>query len=212
MSSKKIKLYKNSKRNNQQQNKPTPYVPQYKSIGIEPNQVNFGESQANILIIKNAENESNTRKRPLAIAQPYATLEESSIKPISPGEFPNVGNNIEQVWLGVDHIMDGDNLDPNHEMIDNNFMDEDVVEPEQDSKNNILEHNVNLNESNNSDNKDYILIYNNKIFAIDDLTNIQELASQMVFGEHEICNNGPISVKDILVLKKVKLKIGLFLE
>jgi len=92
-------------------------------------------------------------------------------------------------------------------MVDNNLMDEEdnIIENEF-----VIENNKESKLTDNSD--QYILIYNNKIVSSDTKENIQELASKLVFGEHELCNGKPIAVENIIVLKKVKINIGLFLE
>ena len=41
---------------------------------------------------------------------------------------------------------------------------------------------------------------------------VQEEARNLVFGEHPLYNNNPVSVDDIIVIKRVQLKVGVFLE
>jgi hypothetical protein len=41
---------------------------------------------------------------------------------------------------------------------------------------------------------------------------IEEQARALVFGEHELCDGNPIPIDDIIILKRVKVKVGLFLE
>lgn len=41
---------------------------------------------------------------------------------------------------------------------------------------------------------------------------IEDQARALVFGEHEMCEGNPISIDDIIILKRVKVKVGLFLE
>jgi hypothetical protein len=41
---------------------------------------------------------------------------------------------------------------------------------------------------------------------------IEDQARALVFGEHEMCEGEPIPVDDIIILKRVKVKVGLFLE
>lgn len=41
---------------------------------------------------------------------------------------------------------------------------------------------------------------------------IEDQARALVFGEHEMCDGNPIPVDDIIILKRVKVKVGLFLE
>jgi hypothetical protein len=41
---------------------------------------------------------------------------------------------------------------------------------------------------------------------------IEEQSRLLVFGEHEMCDGQPIPIDDILIVKRVKIKVGLFLE
>lgn len=41
---------------------------------------------------------------------------------------------------------------------------------------------------------------------------IEDQARAMVFGEHEMCDGNPIPIDDIIILKRVKVRVGLFLE
>jgi len=34
----------------------------------------------------------------------------------------------------------------------------------------------------------------------------------LVFGEHEMCGGSPIPVEDLLIVKRVKVKVGLFFD
>lgn len=41
---------------------------------------------------------------------------------------------------------------------------------------------------------------------------IEDQARALVFGEHEMCDGNPIPIDDIIIIKRVKVKVGLFLE
>ena len=41
---------------------------------------------------------------------------------------------------------------------------------------------------------------------------IEDQARALVFGEHEMCDGNPIPIDDIIILKRVKVRVGLFLE
>ena len=58
----------------------------------------------------------------------------------------------------------------------------------------------------------YILFVNGTIIAVDVMEKIQSIASSLIFGEHPLCDGCAIPIEDIVVLKKIKLKVGLFLE
>lgn len=211
--------------------KPTPF---YESEGIEPyqhKQINFpGQT---IFAIKG--NEDNPRLPRVTMQVPYA---EPANKKIGTGYFPNVGNNIEQTWSGIseDVIDDLDGIDPNHEMIDNNdfvsplnqveskffapIIEEDIVENTNDvieeidlsgakivSKeyNNLLENILTLK------NEEYLLMINDVVICSGDLEEVQSQADSLVFGEHPSFPD-PIPVEQLVILKRIKVKVGLFLE
>jgi len=41
---------------------------------------------------------------------------------------------------------------------------------------------------------------------------IEEQAKTLVFGEHEMCAGNPVPIDDIIIVKRIKVKVGLFLE
>lgn len=41
---------------------------------------------------------------------------------------------------------------------------------------------------------------------------IEEQARAIVFGEHDLCDGHPVEIDDIIILKRVKIKVGLFLD
>jgi hypothetical protein len=41
---------------------------------------------------------------------------------------------------------------------------------------------------------------------------IEDQARALVFGEHEMCDGNPIPIDDIIIIKRIKVKVGLFLE
>src|SRR5258708_4535649 len=59
---------------------------------------------------------------------------------------------------------------------------------------------------------DYIVIVGDSAICSGPLDEVQEMARGLVFGEHPLCDGNPIPIDDIIVLKRVKIKIGLFLE
>ena len=61
------------------------------------------------------------------------------------------------------------------------------------------------------DEDDYILLVNGECLCSGPSEDIQEQARLLVFGEHELCNGEPIPVSSIVVLKRVAIKVGLFL-
>jgi hypothetical protein len=59
---------------------------------------------------------------------------------------------------------------------------------------------------------EYILMIDGVVFDIGPLDKIQEQANLLVFGDHEFCEGNPVPAENLLILKRVKVKIGLFLE
>ena len=58
----------------------------------------------------------------------------------------------------------------------------------------------------------YLLIVDGTPICSGPMEEIQDQARAMVFGEHEMCDGNPVSPDDIVILKRVKVKVGLFLE
>jgi hypothetical protein len=59
---------------------------------------------------------------------------------------------------------------------------------------------------------DYLLLVDGTAICSGPMDEVQEQARGLVFGEHPLCDGEPIPVDDIVVIKRVKLKVGLFLE
>jgi hypothetical protein len=230
MSDDTVKTYKNPARTKIDAVR-QPYVPQYQTLGIEPITQDIKTLPVNVLIARIPSQEDNPRTRRLNIRQPYAKPEELS-STIGNSSIPNVGNNIEQTWAGVDSQMIDDisgevvqeNLNPDHQMIDNNYtvnipgLLEEVqldasndTEPKKFMTKQDLLHEV-KNDLSVLPDDHYILLLKGTIVSTGSMKDIEELAGSLVFGEHPLCDGRQIPVEDIVVLKKIKLKLGLFLE
>ena len=157
--------------------------------------------------------------------------------------MPNVGNNAEQTWSGVDGIVDDiSGIDPNEPMIDNNEYVSDVAlglssgevfirangssqqqvnipaqqvqrpimaaQPAQELPNDQFLPSI----LQQLDEDDYLLLVNGECSCSGPSEYVQEQARLLVFGEHESCNGEPIPVSNIVVLKRVAIKVGLFLS
>ena len=212
----KIKLYKNSAR--QQPENREHYVPQYKKMGIEPAEINFGAGTNSLdaKVLRQPSDLDNPR-----IKHPAFRQEINSI--------PNVGNNKDITWTNVDGSnIDCPDADPNYPMIDNNeFVDGDTTTTgliinsgdtlqeksfltAEELQQEISE---NLQQVNEFEDGSYILFLNGTIISVGDPISIEQEATNLVFGDHELCeNNQPFSLDDILVLKKMKIKHGIFVE
>jgi hypothetical protein len=64
----------------------------------------------------------------------------------------------------------------------------------------------------NLEEDDYLLIVGDSSICSGPLNEVQEQARGFVFGEHPLCDGNPVPIDDIVVLKRIKVKIGLFLE
>jgi len=59
---------------------------------------------------------------------------------------------------------------------------------------------------------EYLLIVSGECICSGPLEEIQEQARAMAFGEHSLCGDTPIPIDDIVVIKRVPVKVGLFLS
>lgn len=197
----KVKLYKNKNRGKVEVRKN--YVPQYQLFGIEPTEIKSSVIPQNMIRDKEDLDSNNPRNRKVAVRQPYANSKDSKNNFNVPP--PNVGNNVEQTWSSVDG-----------QYIDDVSIDDSFSENEQNS------HITNENSFNNEDelfpivsdlgDDDYLLIVSGRPLCSGPLLEIQDQARALVFGEHELCDGTEIPVDDLIILKKVKIKMGLFLE
>ena len=232
----KVKYYRDPKR--AQEVPYTPYVPQYKIRGIEPMHTPPAavpikhqtpqQRQGSLTTHVVSTRQPKARPTPTVRSNvPYATVPDELL-PI--GVMPNTGNNIETSWASVDSDViddlndEGIQLDPNHPMIDNNNddpvnyrniptqisapqqtqliedMDEDleVVEPSQ----NLLD----------ISNGEYVLVVGGTILSIGKLETVESEVRKLVFGDHDLCKTHNITQDDIIVLRRVKIKVGVFIE
>jgi hypothetical protein len=231
--SEKVKIYKNPDRSQPEQR--STYTPQYQVMGVEPGEYKSAIATGMPVAAPAPITSDNPRTRKPGIRQPYA---DSTDSPIGRGRgpVPNVGNNMEHTWSSVDgEIVDDVSMDQNHSMIDNNdFVTDTALGVVRD----FHEQLPNLDEVKNPSLKrfvspptiatppsddnipilynlaegDYLLIVNGVAVCSGPCNEIQEQARLLVFGEHEMCDGNPIPVNDIIVVKRIPIKVGLFLE
>jgi len=218
MSNGKIKTYKNPERNKALPY--TPYVPQYTILGIGPmpTQGSMGQITKIIQTVQEPLPKDNPRAPRAAIRQPYA---EAVPSPLGAGKgfLPNVGNNVEQTWSSLDGaIIDDLDFDDN---IETETFVPSVSPPQPATKafltKDDLKEAISVEEDTyyylqSLDEGDYILFISGDPICSGDLETIQKETKSLVFGDHSLCNGNPIPIDDILVVKRVKLKVGLFLE
>jgi hypothetical protein len=234
----KIKVYKNPARNSVDQNN-KPYVPQYQLMGVEPEEYKSPVASGYHIAVQKTPNSDNEirGKRP-AIRQPYA---EAVPSPVGRGRglLPNVGNNMEQTWSSVDsEIIDNiSDVDLNQPLIDNNefvtaealnisendvqYLNEDNNQPLNEQEKYFLTKNDLQNHLTNEDlpnilkeleEDNYLILVSGSVICYGSLEEVEEEATKLVFGEHQLFLGNPISADDILIIKRIKLKVGVFLE
>lgn len=222
MSKEKIKLYKNSARNNSTAYKP--YVPQYQLLGVEPEEYKSAAFPSNVAVATANSSLDNPRTRKATVQQP---LTSNSDEFLVKGSLPNVGKSTDQIWASVDGdiVDDIEEVNLNESFIDNNtYISETAFRlpqsptqerfqlsetaPERDNKNfeDLLSVVQDL------ENQAYLLIVNGVPLCSGPLEEIQDQAKALVFGEHELCDGSPIPVENLIVIKKVSIKMGLFLD
>ena len=221
MTDQKVKLYKNKERNSPEPLRSEGYVPQYAQLGIEPI-VHGGKSIAGKPMIVGSGGQhtlplDNPRANRPIIRQPYA---ETAASPLGRGKglLPNVGNNVEQTWAVVDgQIIDDVGLDDIQPMIDNN----DIVSnqalglsPAEEILQ-VSERDGQLDNASvlqNLANDEYLVLVGGEPVASGSLDAIQSQVSSLVFGDHQFCQGEPVDVAQLVVVKKVKINIGVFLK
>lgn len=235
----KIKTYRNSGR--QAPEKYIPYVPQYQVLGVEPEEYKSAIVPENTLITTSQEPAQRNRK--MGMRQPYA---ESVPSPVGRGKgpIPNVGNNIEHTWSGVDgDIVDdlgNQTLDPDRLMTDNNDYVSDVALglphqeelPILDEVKNPFRKRFTQQEAQQAvetkssqtfsedlfpiiadlEDSAYLLLVEGIPVCSGPKEEIEEQARALVFGDHDICDGNPVAEENVIVIKRMTIKIGLFLE
>jgi len=195
-----------------------PYVPQYRIKGLEPTPIATGsiaEAGVKVGLIKQKKVPvayDNPRLKPapsISANVPYAELPPDTVKFGPP--LPNVGNNVENTWAGVDGDIFDEEIDPNHPMIDNNFDDPvnyaDIPEELEAPPTERFEHQPSLEDS-----REYLLFVQDKMIATGNLQGIEAEVKALVFGEHALCGTTTFETDDIVVFKKMKIKVGVFIE
>jgi len=218
----KVKFYKNPSRNSAERFKP--YVPQYQIMGIEPadkTSPSIPPSET-ILVSKMPIDNNNTKTRGM-IRQPYAEAVESPIG-VGRGLLPNVGNNMEQTWSSVDgEVVDDVGLNSDTEFVDNNEMVSDAalgIDADVQPANFLSEGQLQeaLTDSylqtilSKMEEDEYLLLLNDQVICSGPQSYVEEQTASLVFGEHELFMGTSISIDNILVIKKVPIKVGVFLK
>ena len=201
-----------------------PYVPQYRLRGLEPEDFTsnmehkkFNTTNVPLMIKGTPDMFGGNANVPPSIGRnvPFAEV------PPAAGNtnMPNVGNNVENTWAGLDgDVVDDLNMSDwsgTQHMIDNN----DYVDIENISTRPIPtppQQEVVVSEQASTDldlqDEQYLLAIDDAIIAIGSLEAIEKEVKDLVFGDHELCGGKQIPVEDIIVLKKLKIKMGVFID
>lgn len=222
----KSKYFKNPDRGN---DKPfQPYIPQWQLLGREPTDAATGKSPQIEPLTKNAPFVQRTapKFRPLPTISRNVPFAEEGSATLGHAPLPNVGNNVENTWAGMEFIEDDglSEIDVNRKMIDNNDDDprnygnipkvlksapapkEEAPpqkEPDSEPRSNVLQ---------DLEANDYVLLVKGEVIAMGVLLDIQEEVRALVFEEHPLSEITPVTIDDIIVLKRVKIKVGVFIE
>lgn len=245
---KKVKVYKNPARNRPEPHKQ--YVPQYQLMGVEPDEYKSPLTPGYKPEVA-APSTDNPRAPRAVVRQPYA---EAVPSPIGRGRglLPNVGNNMEQTWSGVDGVIDDLTVEPDQTMVDNNeyvsaaalglpeeteeeilpqldevanpprkFFTSQPPAPAQPEEKTFLTKNELENALSEEylstvikqlEEEDYLLLVSGQAICSGPEEYVQEQTRLLIFGEHELYGGNPVSVDDIVVIKRAKIKVGVFLE
>ena len=227
------KFYKNPDRKREMKPDTGHYIPQYQQMGIVPKEIGGNITGAGpVMIVHGGVTEDNNpRTRLPSVRQDYTEKPEESLN----GHVPNVGNSMEHSWSGVDgEIISDLSLDSETPMVDNNdFVDIENIQTRQEplvqtqgymtagelealqeesgSEEKEMK-SIDLDSVLSVDEGSYILIVGDVVVQTGSLEEIQQTAASLVFGEHELCQGNAVPVENVVVLKKVNIKVGLFLD
>jgi hypothetical protein len=199
-----------------------PYLPEYVQRGFEPIKVGATIVPGGMAIKKMTLPEVRAERQTIHPV-PYATAEFAASRSTP---FLNVGNNNEQSWVGSNIFDDLTGLDLDHPMIDNNDFvsdealglppapptspglpdDSDIEKSHQDNKLDLLGIVSDLKQNT------FLLIVAGVPICSGPMEEIEEEAYALFIGTHELCDGHPIPMEDIIIIKKVGLKVGLFLN
>jgi hypothetical protein len=196
-----VKIYKNKQRSEKEVFQP--YVPQYKVLEVEPLEYKSSLVPINTPVIRPTE--SANRNRQPAIRREPSLEEQQSI-------LPSVAH-MQQTWSSVDgNIIDDAFENDGASMIDNNdfYTDESLgnhpqVNRSQSSSNDLSD------VVNDLDVDSYLLLVKGEPICSGPIEEIEDQTRALIFGEHDLCGGEPIPEEDLIVLKKLKIKVGVFL-
>lgn len=196
-----VKIYKNKQRAEKEVYKP--YVPQYKVLDVEPLEYKSSLVPMNTPVIRPTE--AASRNRQPAIRREPSIEEQQAI-------LPSVAQ-IQQTWSSVDgDIVDDAFDDDGTPMIDNNdfYTDESLGNEPQVNRSQASSDNL-ADIVNDLDVDSYLLLVKGEAICSGPIEEIEDQTRALIFGEHDLCGGEPIPEEDLIVLKKLKIKVGVFL-
>jgi hypothetical protein len=198
----------------------TPYVPHYQMNGIQPAKVGGMPVDTKGVPTPNRVNivaamPGPQRSTPLIVPRnvPYANLTQSNFGP-PPGfiSLPNNGNNIEQAWHG-DVLEEGDvQLSDADEVIDNNeFVNVEALQMPSKFDDQLVDDLPSENESEEMiiSIGEFVLLVDGNVMIVGSQEKVQEAVQAILFGEFP--GVGQKSMDDLIVLRRVEVKAGVFI-
>lgn len=202
-----------------------PYMPQYRIHGIEPDQTyamadrgRTTNSHQAMLIRGNPNMFGNATATHISRNVPFAEIPKASARE---NNMPNIGNNMENTWAATDGIIDdiGLNHDSNAQMIDNNdFIDLNSIAQTHVSVPMITSGVVPMQNMSNTSlpvtlqDDEYLLAVGDNIIATGPMEFIEQEVKDLIFGDHQLCEGKAIPADELMVLKRVKIKVGVFIN
>lgn len=132
-------------------------------------------------------------------------------------KIPNINNN-EQSWVSITGVTD--NVPP-EKLIDNNeFYTQDALKNINNAYNTPSHKAIMQNKVTDDlyktvasiDENEYLLFIDGVPVCAGSILDVQEQAEKFISGTHELSLNQPIDIESLMVIKKVKINFGLFLE
>jgi hypothetical protein len=223
MMNKNTKLIKNPERGKTAPFKP--YVPQYQLRGITPTpppeEMGTEASPGKKLpfgtyFLPKAQTK---KSYPILKNLPYAEIGATPFN----APLPNVGNNNEVVWAGMDAVSldeDGNPIDMeelgDQKMIDNNWEQEEFRPPLQilEEENDEGAETMTVSDTSqlNVGYDEFVLVVRGEIVSTGAFDGMQREVRALVLGGHPATAGEPVEVDEIVLLKRVPVKVGVFID
>jgi hypothetical protein len=228
------KLFKNPRRAAVENSNYMPYTPQYQEMGVKPQALGFEQPIvppfAAYLLPKSKQ---TPKKIPAPQNVPYAEVGSNSSS-YFPGQFVNSGNNMENSWSSVDGVSMDENgrfieMDESDMVIDNNEFDQNnwsnvpmayhaPINERQDAPKQIRQQEkekeertpIFLSNIEPVPYGEYVAMMGIEVISVGSLEDVQEVVSEVLLGNHP--NYSAVSPDEISVFKRMKVKIGVFVE